>query len=288
VYVASRRGEGLQYGAREREESARVPACGRTRRSYGCPALRAFDAGRTSKARPARFEAQTPGGVLFSPVQLVQRPIEGASWRLLAHEIVYYLAMQTRVVLPVRLISGGSFERLPQRIFIDSCTVQTLQRYGEFVYDGGSIRPSDVIHRIPDGLDNIDALRAICQVTSCALFQWIVSDASRQEAAAKGDAGHLQWLFEIDNYARVFLDEMGPSPESRVLAARLDEPKFGYLGVGDRILLRDAIFFQCDAFLTMERKLPRNAAHIERELGIRVLTPIGYWEMLRPWAALWC
>jgi hypothetical protein len=54
-----------------------------------------------------------------------------------------------------------------------------------------------------------------------------------------------------------------------------------------RILLQDAIFLQCDSFLTMERKLPNNAAHIERELGIRVLAPISYWEILRPWAALW-
>lgn len=86
---------------------------------------------------------------------------------------------------------------------------------------------------------------------------------------------------------RAFLGETGPSPESEALAVRLDETKFGYLGVGDRILLQDAIFLQCDSFLTMERKLPKNAAHIERELGIRVLTLIRYWEMLQPWAALW-
>src|SRR5260370_42522205 len=110
--------------------------------------------------------------------------------------------------------AAGSFEALPRRVFIDSCTVQTLRKYGEFIYNGASIRSSDVIHRIPDGLDNVEALQAICQVTSRALFQWIVSDASRHEAAAKGDAGHLQWLFEIDNYARAFLDEAGPSPES--------------------------------------------------------------------------
>jgi hypothetical protein len=182
---------------------------------------------------------------------------------------------------------NDSFEALPRRIFIDSCTVQTLRKYGEFIYDGGSIRAGDILHRISDGLGNVEALRAICQVTSHALFQWIVSDASRQEAAAKGDAGHLQWLFEIDNYSRAFLEQTDPSPESRSLAARLDEPKFGYLGAGDRIL-QDAIFLQCDSFLSMERKLPKNAAHIERELGIRVLTPISHWEMLRPWAALWC
>lgn len=41
------------------------------------------------------------------------------------------------------------------------------------------------------------------------------------------------------------------------------------------------------AFLTMERRLPRNAEHIGRELGIEVFTPIRHWEMLRPWAGLW-
>ncbi|MEA2875552.1 MAG: hypothetical protein QOF14_748 [Hyphomicrobiales bacterium] len=182
---------------------------------------------------------------------------------------------------------AGSFEALPRRIFIDTCTVQTMKKYGEYIFDGGWIGAKDVIHRVPDGLENVEALRVICQVTGRALFQWIVSDASRAEVEAKQNDAHLRWLFEIDNYSRTFLDETGPSPESVALAARLDEPKFGYLGAGDRVLLQDAIFFQCDSFLTVERKLPKNAAHIEGELGIRVLTPVTYWTLLRPWAALW-
>ena len=55
---------------------------------------------------------------------------------------------------------------------------------------------------------------------------------------------------------------------------RLDEPKFGYLSEKDRLLLRHAIVLRCEAFLTVECRLPHNAAHIERELGIRILTPI--------------
>jgi hypothetical protein len=54
----------------------------------------------------------------------------------------------------------------------------------------------------------------------------------------------------------------------------------------DRALLRDAVILQCDTFLTMENKLPRNADHVRRMIGIRVLSPIGMWEILRPWAAL--
>jgi hypothetical protein len=70
------------------------------------------------------------------------------------------------------------------------------------------------------------------------------------------------------------------------LSAKLSEKHFGYLSTKDAYLIRDAVLLECDVFLTMERKLPRNSAHIEQELGIKVLQPIGYWDLLRPWAAL--
>jgi hypothetical protein len=85
----------------------------------------------------------------------------------------------------------------------------------------------------------------------------------------------------------VCLEGAGPTAESEVLASRLDQPKFGYLSNKDRLLIRQAVLLRCEAFLTVERRLPRNAAHLERQPGIRILTPITHWEMLRPWAALW-
>jgi hypothetical protein len=30
-----------------------------------------------------------------------------------------------------------------------------------------------------------------------------------------------------------------------------------------------------------------HSVHIGRELGIEILTPAAYWEILVPWAALW-
>lgn len=72
------------------------------------------------------------------------------------------------------------------------------------------------------------------------------------------------------------LETDGPTPESEPLAKRVDESGFGYLGRKNRLLIRDAVMLQCDAFLTVERKLPRNAGHIERELGPRVLTRIDH------------
>lgn len=179
------------------------------------------------------------------------------------------------------------FESVPRRIFLDSCTAQTLRDYGGYIYEGELIPATDRIYRVPDGIENIDALRNIFLINERASFDWIVSHASLQEAFDKGDPGYMQWLWDIADHSAVCLEGDGSTPKSEALAARLDERKFGYLGEKDRLLIRHAVILRCEAFLTVERRLPRNASHIERELGLYILTPIAHWEMLRSWATLW-
>ena len=179
------------------------------------------------------------------------------------------------------------FEALPRRIFLDSCTAQTLRDYDYFIYEGEPVLPSDRIHNIPEGMESIDALRRIFLLNERALFEWIVSGASMQEAHDKRDPGHMQWLRDIADHSGVCLENDGPVAESEALAARLSESRFGYLSKKDRLLLQHAVALRCQGFLTMERRLPRNAEHIREQLGLFVLTPHTHWEMLRPWAALW-
>jgi hypothetical protein len=179
------------------------------------------------------------------------------------------------------------FELLPRRIFLDSCTAQMLRDYGGYIYESEPIPTSDRLQRIPDGIANVEALRDILLINERALFEWIVSATSMQEAQDKRDHGHMQWLWDIADHSEVCLKGDGPNRESAAMAVRLDEPRFGYLSIKDKMLLRDAVFLHCDAFLTVERRFPRNAVPIERELGIRVLTPITHWNLLQPWAALW-
>jgi hypothetical protein len=180
-----------------------------------------------------------------------------------------------------------AFESLPRCIFLDSCTAQTLRDYGSYIYDGEPISDRDRLHRVTDGIANVEALRNIFLINERAQFQWIVSRGSMEEARDKHDPGHMQWLWDIADHSEVCLDGDGLTVASVTMAARLHEPKFGYLSKEDRLLLQHAITLRCEAFLTVERRLPRNGEHMERELGIRVLTPIMHWEMLRPWAALW-
>jgi hypothetical protein len=179
------------------------------------------------------------------------------------------------------------FEVLPRRIFLDSCTAQTLQNYGGFIYEGEPIIASDPICRVPEGIANVEALRDIFLINERAQFEWIVSRGSMQEAHEKRDPGHMQWLWDIADHSAICLECDGPTAESEAIAINLDKPKFGYLSDKDRLLLRHAIILRCDSFLTVERRLPRNAAHVECELGIRIMTPITHWSMLEPWAALW-
>jgi hypothetical protein len=180
-------------------------------------------------------------------------------------------------------------DNLPSRIFLDSSTLQTLKTYGQFIWDGVSIDPNDVILKIPDGVENLNALKNVFLVNQRANFEFALSRNSLREVEAMGDNSYLQWAFEVLDHWQLMIDtyERNPfdSKDSR-RASKVDMPSFGYLGSGDRRLIKDAIMLGCDAFLTMERKLPKNARHIYRELRLLILTPIQYWDLLKPVASL--
>jgi len=184
----------------------------------------------------------------------------------------------------------SSFEDLPRRIFLDSSTLQALQDYGEFVYDNVEPEPADRLYRVTGGYEEVDALRAICSVGQRAMFEFALSDNSFEEVAAKGDPSYLQWAYEMLGYWQGCLSAYNESPfdgSGRELASRLGDLRFGYLSGKDRLLVQDALLLECDAFLTMDRKLARNAGHLHREVGLRILLPTQYWKLLRPWAALY-
>ena len=73
-----------------------------------------------------------------------------------------------------------AFDALPRRVFLDSCTLQTLQDYGEFIWENVELSPSDCIHGIPGGYEELDALRAIFFVNQRAMFEFALSKASEE------------------------------------------------------------------------------------------------------------
>jgi hypothetical protein len=182
------------------------------------------------------------------------------------------------------------FEAVPRRLFLDSSTVQTLGDYGGPVFEGEMPEPTSRAHRIPGFLDDLEALHRIFRVNERGMFEFVLSPNSLVEADDKLDARHSRWVRDVlDPWLITVEAYRGEAFEGwgQELAARLDEPRFGYLSAKDKLLLQDAVALECDAFLTMEKKLARNAEHIEEQLGLKVLRPPDYWALLAPWAALY-
>ncbi len=183
-------------------------------------------------------------------------------------------------------------EDVPWRLFLDSTVLQALQQFGGFIYDGDSIPLNHKIRVVPNGVLNVKALQNIMQVGYRANFELVLSSNSLEEVANKGDEDYIRWAFEVAAYWISVKEEYRNSGKSAFSgegvanAAQLDSPKFGYLGAKDKLLLRDALELECSAFLTMDRKLAKNSVHIEKHIPLRVLEPVQYWELLRPWAAL--
>jgi hypothetical protein len=183
----------------------------------------------------------------------------------------------------------NDFDALPRRIFLDTSTLQAILRYGEFIWENVAPEPGDRAHAIAL-LPDLNALRCIFQVDQRAGFDIVVSESTYSDAAAKGERRYsayaaevrAHWLTRIEEYQGQALQGHGNE-----VAARLDGSAFGYLSAKDKLLLRDALALECHAFLTLDRKLAKNAPNLQASLGIRVLLPTEHWELLRPWAALW-
>jgi hypothetical protein len=189
-------------------------------------------------------------------------------------------------------MGASEFESLPRRLFVDSSTLQVMQTYGEFIYDGGEVSAEARIRTMPDGLENLEALRRIMLVGQRAPFELVLSENSLLEVRARGRIDYLHWAHEVlaywqDLLSRYALEGIPPfSGRGQTDAQRIMANQFGYLGAKDRALLRDALLLECDAFITMDAKLASNADHIERATGLRLLEPRQYWDLLEPWSAL--
>jgi hypothetical protein len=155
--------------------------------------------------------------------------------------------------------------------------------------------------RSPD----LRALRAIFLVNQRADFQLVVSPLTVAEVANTQEFAdrtrRLGWVLEVLDHWLIMLDEtesriaVGGSvrhrfkltPELQAFEATLLEIPDFRRDPFDRLLLIQYKMGACDAFLTTDRNTIWRHRMILRELGVSVLTPLEYWEVLRPWAALW-
>lgn len=181
----------------------------------------------------------------------------------------------------------STFYSLPRRIFLDSNVLQTLLDYGGFIWEGEALPDSAKVLNDRFGLVKLEALRAIMFVNQRAGFEFALSERSLDEVRDSGDPKYLQWAYDVLDHWQACVEESGGlAPADVSLIDKLDGRSFGYLSEKDRYLIKDAILLGCEAFLTFENKLASKGQHLEREVGLKVVTPAEYWELLRPWARL--
>ena len=124
------------------------------------------------------------------------------------------------------------------------------------------------------------------------MFELALSNNSFYEVSDSGNLSYIDWAFEVQNYWTQLLNGYDASNSEPfdghgvAMDQKLNSGRFGFLSRKDFLLVRDAVLLECDAFLTLDKKLVKNRVFIEKELGLKVVQPIDFWEMLQPWAAL--
>jgi hypothetical protein len=158
---------------------------------------------------------------------------------------------------------------LPRRIYLDTSTLQTVFENGEAIWDGGTFEPVGRATRVEGLAEEVDALWMIFQINQRASFQFVVTEPSLREVVVRDRGRYTQWVYDVLD---TWLVQSG-GEEPPMHGTMFEDRRFGMISVNDRRLLQDALDWPCDAFMTMERRLPTAAEFIERETGLRVMRP---------------
>lgn len=169
---------------------------------------------------------------------------------------------------------------LPRRIYLDTSTLQAIYDFGEEIFEGGPFEPVGRAARVQGLAQEIDVLRMIFVVNERARFEFVVTEASLREVANRTRPGYTQWVYDVlDTWLIQSEGEEAPTP-----GKTFEDRRFGMISVKDRRLLQEALDWRCQAFMTMERRLPTAAEFIERQTGLRVMRPTTYWNLLSRFA----
>jgi hypothetical protein len=177
-----------------------------------------------------------------------------------------------------------AWRSLPRRIYLDTSTLQKLFDFGGEIFEGEPFAPVGRAARVPGLAEEIEALRMIFLVNERAMFDFVVTETTLLEVRGRNDPRYTQWVNDVRDTRLI----QSAGEEVPSWGHRFWNPSFGMISKKDRVLLQDALDLGCDAFMTMERRLPTAAAFVKRKTGLRVMRPTTYWGLLGPFARLYC
>ena len=185
-------------------------------------------------------------------------------------------------------MTNTSFDSLPQRIFLDSSTLQRIYDYGGFIWENEPISPNDEIRRVPQGIEELATLRNIFFVHQRAMWEFIISKSTLDEVNAKHERGYSKYSLDVFDYSTICIEESDISPRHSINEAENIKKILSHnLSQKDLKLVIEAQFLACDSFLTCDRKLVKSKEIILKHLEILIMSPVSYWEMIKPWARLY-
>jgi hypothetical protein len=192
----------------------------------------------------------------------------------------------------------SKFESLPGRIFFDTNILQYLQDFGEFIFDdyqedekyliapkGEKIASNSALYK------EVKALRFLLLGIDRTNIEFVISESTYNEVKKAESPSFMKWFFDIWDYWQTIIEENyynfpSDSAESKTTQFNKDQSVLDRISKNDRKIIRDAMFFDCDAILTND-KFKRMNEEFSKKYGLMLLSPSSLFELLEPWQALW-
>lgn len=167
---------------------------------------------------------------------------------------------------------------LSRRVLLETSVLQYFCMYGNVILHGEELPSDSQIFRIGDLRDDVSALNQIVLMHQRNTIELIVSPSDIHMISGGTDFRNLEWIFDSEQSWQSCPDHADPGTtrEERDGTTRLQQKTHGYLSKSHRLRLGEALALECDAVLSVDPRLTRNAAHLEKTLDLIVAQPSAF------------
>lgn len=167
---------------------------------------------------------------------------------------------------------------LPRRVFLDTSIVDYFCMYSNIILDGEALPSDSQIFRMGDLRDDVSALNQIVLMHQRNTIELAASPSDVHMILGGTDFRQLEWISDSERSWQPSRDHADPGTArgEREGATPLQQKIYGYLSKAHKLRLGQALALECDAFLSVDPRLTRNAAHLEKTLNLMVAQPSAF------------